>query len=97
MMTKHDEIKETLQLLESKGFELCEVDVGEDDVVMAFNLNNALEAIMSTNVTTLFLTKEGRNYWIDFQIESQLGDSIGDYSLNTSFDEVVEEIGQKYH
>jgi len=92
---KKQELTEALQLLVDKGFTLCEVDTGGNDIPVD-TVEEGVDAIMLEDMTTLFLNKNDRNYWIDFFRDSPPGESMGDCSVNDSIDDVVDFIHEKY-
>lgn len=87
----HLEVEKALTLLQERGFTFTEVDDGGDEDLTTNDLQQVLKTILSVESSVLFLSKDDKNYFIEFVLGNEPGVAMSDFSSSSNDIECVSE------
>ena len=89
-MSKYkEEVNLVLIQLEKFGFEVSSVNNG-DEYEAVSNIEEALEQILATDESSVYIKKDGRSFWLSIVLGNEPGVALADYTVNSEIDLVSE-------
>lgn len=108
MAIQYTEVLVLLKELVKRGYEIMEVD-NTEDYYTVFPIHDdqievekitpefAYEKIQETDESHVYITKEGKNYWLYFVLGNEPGTALSDYTLNDDIDFVSDKVYDTYN